>query len=106
MAALVRQTVGLLGGVVVAAQAVELSLPVEGSAGPGALRRVIDVFARLARLGHRIGPGTPQLHDLRSVDHAVAPERHHVGLGVAPARKRRRPLLRPPDVHYTLTGFE
>ena len=83
------------GGVEVAPQPVQLGLLVVGIA---RRRAAGQRLAGPLRLGQRLVPAAVELQDLRAVDQALAPVRHEVRLGVAPAGHRLGPLPGPAGV--------
>ena len=75
-----------------AAQPVDLADPVARLAGRLAIRRLETSLPRSTRLIQRRRPGTVELEQLRAMDEAASREADELGLPLAPARKRRRPL--------------
>ena len=70
---------------------------------PGSSTSRSDAFAR-SRLLERVRPRAVQLHDLGAVHEAPAGERHQVGLLLAPALQRSRPLPGAAQVVDLLAG--
>ena len=82
----------------------DFALPVTGLTGR---RRVLRPGAALLcppRLLQGLEPGAVQLHDLGAVDEAATGEGNQVGLALAPARERGRPLLRAANLVGVLAG--
>ena len=89
--------VRILGLRELAAQPVELGLPIEGLAD----RRVARLGQLLeGSLGLLDGvlPGAVELHELGPVEHALAAIRDQIGLRLAPSGECRCPLLGPPQI--------
>ena len=53
-----------------------------------------------------VRPGTAEQHELGAVDQALAAVEHELGLRVAPAAERRRPLLGPAYVEHLLAPLD
>src|SRR5581483_261250 len=100
----VRLEVGRLRGRVLAAQPQHLALLVERLAGGGPVHRPLAPLARLPRLPERVAPGAAVPHDLGAVDLAAPAEGDEVGLLLAPARERVRPLAGAPRLEGLLAA--
>ena len=81
-----------------AAKTVELALLVEGRPEGGGGRRFGETDVGLLGLGAGRIPVAAQLQEVGPVQEALAAERDDVRVGVAPARERRGPLLRPAHI--------
>ena len=72
----------------------------------GMRRRFQQQLARALDLGERVQPGTAEHHDLRTMRETLPAEFDEIGLGVAPAAERRRPLARPPEIEEAMTRLD
>src|SRR5215211_5681259 len=104
MAGLAGLAVALLGLGVLATQAMQLAELVIGRAERVPPDRTRKVIARLAGSLHRVSPCAFQLHQLGSVDQAVAPIGDKVGLRVAPAGECGSPLPGAPQIEDLRTA--
>ena len=95
--ALRRLAKGCLRAGELAAQSVELGLPVDGFA-DRLVARHRQLLERSASLLAGILPGAVQLHELGPIEQALSAKRHEVRLPLAPSREGRCPFLRPPKV--------
>ena len=93
-----------LGRRVVAAKAVKLGLLVIRLPCRRPIHRLLASLAGEHRFVERVRPGAVQLLDPCAVGEAAPGERHQLGLGVAPAGERFRPLLRAPRFERLLAG--
>jgi hypothetical protein len=98
--------VGLLGLGELAAQPVELALPVEGAARRRVAGRLGEPLAGPPRLVHGVRPGAVELHDLGAVHLALPAVGDQVRLGRDPVAQRGGPLLRPAQVEDLLAQLD
>ena len=77
-----------------AAKAVNLAAQIARPSRRRTVHRLLEAPASAPRLLERVEPVAVQAHQLGAVDEAPAGERPEIGLSFAPARQRRRPLLR------------
>ena len=94
-------SVGRLGGLVLAAEPVQLAALVPRVAHR---RRPVEPGARGLRRGGRLRPRTPHPQHLGAVDQALAAVGDEVGVGVAPRAQREDPLLGAGDLEQPLAG--
>jgi hypothetical protein len=103
-AAQARLPVGLLRGLGLAPQAVELADLVEGRANASLTWRSGQSLAGAPRLVERVGPASVELEDFRAAEEALPPERHQIGLKGAPPGQRGGPFPCPAPVEDLLAA--
>ncbi len=103
---LVGQTVRVLGVGELAPKPVELAAQVERAAENKLAPRVGEPVTCALHLVQRVGPGATQLHDLGSMDQALAAVQHELGLCITPAAECSRPLVRPTNVEQLLARLD
>ena len=65
-----------------------------------------EPIARARRLVHRIGPVAVELHDLGAVNETLASVQDEIGLGIAPAAQRGRPLAHPSQIEQLMACLD